>query len=133
MGFRLPMMFHFGISNFFLCVWQQACSSVLRLCDGEQRKENAKKKFCCLCGCKLKACCFVLRLWGGKLLVCIMPVWQQACSSVLRLCDGEQRKEKAKKKFCCLCGCKLKACCFVLRLWGGKLVVLCYACVAASL
>ena len=117
-------------------MWQQACSFVLSLCGGEKEIKKEKKKFCCLCGCKRKACCFLLiRLWGGKLVVCIMPVWQQACSFVLRLCGGKKRKEKkeAKKMFCCLCGCKLKACCFVLRLWGGKLVVLCYACVVASL
>ena len=50
---------------------------------------------------------FVLCLWGGKLVVCIMPV----------------KKKNAKKKCCRLCGCKLEARCFVSRLWGGKLVV----------
>ena len=53
----------------------------------------------------LQSCCsklvvFESRLRGGKLVV-LLPVW--------------------------LC-----ACCFVLRLWGGKLVVFYYACVSAE-
>ena len=88
-------------------VWHQACSFALRLCGSEKEKETKeKKKFCCLCGCELKACCFGLCLCGGKLVVCITPVWRR------------KRKKIEKKKFCCLCGC-----CFVLRPWGGKLVV----------
>ena len=61
-------------------------------------------------------------------------------------------KKKKKKQLCCLCGYKLEACCLVLRLRDGKkekikrrsgfvacvavslkLVVLYYACGAASL
>ena len=98
-----------------------------------RKRKKREKKFCCLCGCNLKACCIVLRLWGGELVVCIMPVWRQACSFVLRLWGSKlvvlyyacvaaekekKKKKREKKKFCYLCGCKLKACCFVLRLWG---------------
>ena len=87
-------------------MWRQACS------------------FVACVAVSFEACCFVLRLYGGKLVVCIVPVWHQAYSFALRLCGSEkEKKTKEKKKFCCLCGCELKACCFVLRLWGGELVV----------
>ena len=52
-----------------------------------------------------------------------MPVWQQACSFVLRLCGGEKEKEKKEKIS------SFVACVTV----GLKLVVLYYACGAASL
>ena len=32
-----------------------------------------------------------------RLLFCITPVWQQACSFVLRLCGGEKEKEKKRR------------------------------------
>ena len=73
-----------------------------------KEKKNAKKKFCRLCGCKLEACCFVLRLWGGKLVVCIMPVGRQACSFVLRLCGG---------KFVVLLPVWRQACGFIMLVW----------------
>ena len=80
----------------------------------KQKKKKEKKKFCCLC--------------GGKF---ITPVWQQACSFVLRPCGGEKNKNKKKKKrrrsFVACVAVSLKlvvlyyACgAFVLRLWGGK-------------
>lgn len=84
--------------------------------------------FCCLCGCKLKACCFVLRLWGGELVVCIMPLWQQACSFVLRLCGG--KKEKIKRRgfvacmavilLCCIAPVGRQACSLYHHLCGGE-------------
>ena len=116
-------------------VWQQACSFVLRLCGGEKEKKD-KKKFCCLCGCKLKACCFLYACGAARLQFVLLYLCGSKLVVLYYACVAakkEKKKKKAKKKFCCLCGCKLKACCFVLRLWGGKLVVLCYACVVASL
>ena len=100
-----------------------------------------------------RACSLYYACVAASLLFCITPVGQQACSSVLRLCGGvEKKKEKKReKKFCCLCGCKLKACslyyacgaakkkkreeeffvaCLAVSL---KLVVLYYACGAAGL
>ena len=100
-----------------------------------RKRKKREKKFCCLCGCNLKACCIVLRLWGGELVVCIMPVWRQACSFVLRLCGGgkgkKKRKRERRKNFVTYVAVSLKlvvlyyACgAFVLRLWRGELVVL---------
>ena len=72
-------------------MWRQACS------------------FVACVAVSFEACCFVLRLYGGKLVVCIVPVWHQAYSFALRLCGSEkEKKTKEKKKFCCLCGCELK-------------------------
>ena len=107
-------------------VWQQACSFVLRPCGGEKEKEKKEKEwFCCLCGCKLKACCFaeyyacraaslyfVLCLCGGKLVV------------LYNACVAAKKKKKRRRRFVGCVAVSFKACCFfVLRLWGGKLVV----------
>ena len=81
---------------------RQASSFVPRLCGGEKEKKERGRSFVACVAVSLKVCCFVLRPWGGKLVVCITSVGRQACS-------------------------------FVLRPFGSKLVVLCYARLAASL
>ena len=103
---------------------QQACGFVLRLCGGGKGKNKEKereKKFCYLCGCKLKACCFVLRLWG----VCFTPVERRACSFVacmvtslwfyhacMALCLCFIWKIRQQVLYCSICLCGDNLVCF---------------------
>ena len=71
---------------------------------------------------------------GAKLVVCIMPVWQQVCSFVLRLCGGEKEKEK-KEKISSFVACVAVSLKLVVLYYacGRQACSLYYACVAASL
>ena len=121
--------------QFVLCLCGSQLVVLYYACVAAKKKRKTRRSF---------VACVAVSL---KLVVFFTPVGRQGCSLYYYTCVAvslqfcttpvwrrkKKRKKKAKKKFCCLCGCKLKACCFVLRLWGGKLVVLCHACVVASL
>ena len=72
-----------------------------------------------------QASSFVLRPWGGKLVVCITSVGWHACSFVLRPFGGKLVALlpvwRQARSFCCLCGSEL----VVFRLCGYQLVCLC--------
>ena len=121
---------------------RQASSFVPRLCGGEKEKKERGRSFVACVAVSLKVCCFVLRPWGGKLVVCITPVGRQACSFVLRPFGGKfvalLPVWRQARRFRCLWGSKLvvfcvtpvwrqdcsfspvwlSACVFVLSLWG---------------
>ena len=45
-----------------------------------------------------RACSLYYACVAASLLFCITPVGQQACSSVLRLCGGMEKKKKKKER-----------------------------------